>query len=113
MASAGDGEDEEKSDEPKTSRDLQRGAVAGTHGSREGMRGSGSADRNELQSTLSEAHGSGQKTLTDSERKYKSLQDQITGKVQEKQSQIEARYEQAIASLKVNEHNLRSRVRGF
>ena len=64
-----------------------------------------------MQATLSEAQGSGQKTLTDSERRYKTLQDQITSKVHEKQSQIEARYEQAIASLKVNEQNLRSRIR--
>jgi hypothetical protein len=111
VASAGDGEEEEKSDEPKTSRDLQRGALQELMDLVRECAALEARIENELQSTLSEAKGSGQKTLTDSERKYKTLQDQITAKVEEKKSQIEARYEQAIASLKVNEHNLRSRVR--
>jgi hypothetical protein len=113
VASAGDGdEEEEPSDEPKSDRDLQRGALQELMDLVRECAALEAGIETELQTTLSETKGSGQKTLTDSERKYKSLQDQITAKVQEKQSQVEARYQQAVTSLKANEQNLRRRVRG-
>src|SRR5579872_201763 len=103
--------EEEAADQPKTHRDLQRGALqelvdlVSECATLEGQ------IETELQSTLSEAQGTGQRQLSDSERKYKTLQDQITSKVGDRKGQIDARYEQAIASLKVNEQNIRNRVR--
>jgi hypothetical protein len=104
-------EDEEASREPKTHRDLQRGALqelvelvseCATHEAQV---------EQQLQSSLSESQGTGQKKLTDAERKYKSLQEQVAAKVHEKQSQIEERYEKAVATLKSNDQSLRNRVR--
>ncbi|MGA2443353.1 MAG: FtsK/SpoIIIE domain-containing protein, partial [Tepidisphaeraceae bacterium] len=107
----GEGESEEAANEPKTHRDLQRGALQELVELVTECAAHEAQVEQQLQSSLSEAQGSGQKKLTDAERKYKTLQEQVANKVHEKQSQIEGRYEQAIATLKSNDQNLRNRVR--
>ncbi|MGD0769451.1 MAG: FtsK/SpoIIIE domain-containing protein [Tepidisphaeraceae bacterium] len=110
-AGDGEGEEEEPSNEPKTHRDLQRGALQELVELVTECAAHEAEVEKQLQSSLSEAQGSGQKKLTDAERKYKNLQEQVANKVHEKQSQIEGRYEQAVATLKSNDQNLRNRVR--
>lgn len=111
VASEGGDEDEEKADEPKTSRDLQRGALQELMDLVKECATVELEIETELTTTLSQAQGSGQRKLSESERKYRTLQEQIAAKVREKQGQIEARYEQAMASLKVSEQNIRTRAR--
>ena len=103
-------EAEEASNEPKTHRDLQRGALQELVELVTECAAHEAEVEKQLQSSLSEAQGSGQKKLTDAERKYKSLQEQVANKVQEKQSQIEARYQQSTAALKSSDHTLRIRA---
>src|SRR5271170_4516784 len=70
VASAGDGDgEEEEPDQPKSSRDLQRGALQELMDLVRECAALEARIESELQSTLTEAQGSGQKTLTDSERK--------------------------------------------
>jgi hypothetical protein len=103
--------EEEASNEPQTHRDLQRGALqelvelVNDCAQREGK------IEAEFQAALSDTQGSGQRKLTDSERKYKNYLDQIAGKVGEKQEQVDTRFETAMATLKVNDQNQRNRIR--
>jgi DNA segregation ATPase FtsK/SpoIIIE, S-DNA-T family len=110
VASGGEDE-EEKPDEPKSTRDLQRGALQELMDLAKECASKEAEVESELQTALASTQGSGQKTLTDSERKYKNLQDQLTAKVEEKRGQIEARYEQSMAAIKVNEQNIRTRAK--
>ena len=97
VASAGDGEEEEKSDEPKTSRDLQHGALQELMDLvREcaalEIRGS-KMNCNRL---CRKQKAAGKRRSPIRSENTKTLQDQITAKVEEKKSlEIEARYEQA------------------
>ena len=111
VASDGEGDAEEPSNEPKSTRDLQRGALQELMDLVRECAEQEAQIQTELQTTMAETRGSGQKQLTDSERKYKNLLDQLSAKVQESKAKIEARYEQAIASVKVADQNVRSRVR--
>ncbi|MGD0139682.1 MAG: FtsK/SpoIIIE domain-containing protein [Tepidisphaeraceae bacterium] len=107
-----DGEEsEEASNEPKTHRDLQRGALQELVDLVTECAAHEAEVEQQLQSSLSQTQGTGQKKLSDAERKYKSLQEQVAAKVHEKQSQIEERYEKSVATLKSHDQNLRNRVR--
>src|ERR1700677_957150 len=75
-AAAGDGEEEEPSNEPQTHRDLQRGALQELVDLVAECSAHEAQVEQELSSSLSDTQGSGQRKLTDTERKYKSLQDQ-------------------------------------
>jgi hypothetical protein len=105
------GDEEEPSNEPKTHRDLQRGALQELVDLVSECASVEAQIEGELQSTLGDAHGAGQKMISDAERKFKNLQDQLNNKVGEMKAQIEARYEQGVAAQRVAEQNLRNRVR--
>jgi DNA segregation ATPase FtsK/SpoIIIE, S-DNA-T family len=108
----GEGDDgEEAANEPKTHRDLQRGALQDLLALTTECAQREAEIEQKFQGAASDAQGAGQRKLTDAERKYKSLLEQVAAKFQEKQGQIDARYQQSVASLKVSDQNLRHRVR--
>src|ERR1700728_333508 len=111
VAAEGDGQEEEASNEPQTHRDLQRGALQELVDLVAECSAHEAQVEQELSSSLSETQGSGQRNLTDTERKYKSLQDQVAGKFAEKQAEIEGRYEQALAKLKSHDQHQRHRIK--
>lgn len=107
----GDGDGEEASNEPKSHRDLQRGALQDLLELTTQCAQREAEIEQKFQGSSSEAQGTGHRKLSDAQRKYKSLQEQVAAKVQEKQAQINAHYQQAIASLKSSDQNLRHRAR--
>src|ERR1700677_904537 len=111
VAPEGDGGEEEPSNEPQTHRDLQRGALQELVDLVAECSAHEAQVEQELSSSLTETQGTGQRKLTDTERKYKSLQDQIAAKFEEKRTEIEGRYEQAAAKLKSHDQNQRHRIK--
>jgi S-DNA-T family DNA segregation ATPase FtsK/SpoIIIE len=111
LPAEGDGEQEEASDEPQTHRDLQRGALQELVDLVAECSAHEAQVEQELSSSLSETQGSGQKRLSDTERKYKSVQDQIAAKFEEKQKEIDDRYQQAMAKLKSHDQHQRARIK--
>jgi hypothetical protein len=108
----GDGEgEEEPSNEPKTHRDLQRGALQDLLELTTECAKREAEIEGQLQAKLAEAKQASQKKQTDAERKYQGLQDQVAAKAGEKQAQIEGRYQQGMASTKLNDQNARTRSR--
>jgi energy-coupling factor transporter ATP-binding protein EcfA2 len=107
-----DEEVDEAADEPKTHRDLQRGALqelvelAADCANREKE-----LEAKSLGAT-SETTSVSQRQRAEAERKYKSFQDQIAAKAQERQNQIQARYQQTATTIKTHDHNVRNRVKG-
>ncbi|MGD0461056.1 MAG: FtsK/SpoIIIE domain-containing protein [Tepidisphaeraceae bacterium] len=102
---------EEAAAEPKTHRDQQRGALEELLELTTECAGREAAIEQQFQAASSETQGAGHRKLTDAERKYKSLQEQVAAKFQEKHAQIDARYQQSLATLKINDQNLRHRAR--
>ncbi len=111
VAAEGEGEGEEASNEPQTHRDLQRGALQELVDLVAECSAHEAQVEQELSSSLSETQGSGQRKLTDTERKYKAVQEQIASKFEEKRTEIEGRYEQAAAKLKSHDQNQRHRIK--
>ncbi len=108
----GNGDDgEEASNEPKTHRDLQRGALQDLLELTTQCAQREAEIEQKFQSTSSEAQGTGHRKLSEAERKYKGYQEQIAAKIEEKQAQINAQHQKAIASLKAGDQNLRHRAR--
>ena len=101
---------EEAAKEPKTHRDQQRGALEDLLELATECAAREAVIEQQFQAASSETQGAGQRKLTDAERRYKSLQDQVTAKVQEKQGQIDQQYQQSISALKINDQKLRQRV---
>jgi len=111
VAPEGDGGEEEPSNEPQTHRDLQRGALQELVDLVAECSAHEAQVEQELSSSLTETQGTGQRKLTDTERKYKSVQEQIAAKFEEKRTEIEGRYEQAAAKLKSHDQNQRHRIK--
>ncbi len=89
---------EEAAKEPKTHRDQQRGALEDLLELATECAAREAVIEQQFQAASSETQGAGQRKLTDAERRYKSLQDQVTAKVQEKQGQIDQQYQQSISA---------------
>jgi DNA segregation ATPase FtsK/SpoIIIE, S-DNA-T family len=102
---------EEAANEPKTHRDQQRGALEDLLELTTECAAREAAIEQQFQAASSDMQGAGQRKLTDAERKYKGLQEQVAAKVQEKSAQVDAQYQKSLATLKINDQNLRHRAR--
>jgi S-DNA-T family DNA segregation ATPase FtsK/SpoIIIE len=111
LPTEGEGEEEEASKEPQTHRDLQRGALQELVDLVAECSAHEAQVEQDLNSSLTETQGSGQKKLSDTERKFKAVQEQIAAKFDEKQSENESRYKQAMAKLKSHDQHQRSRFK--
>ncbi len=101
----------EAANEPKTHRDQQRGALEDLLELTKECADREAAIEQQFQAASSETQGAGQRKLTDNERRYKGLQEQVAAKFDEKNGQIDAQYQQSLAALKLSDQKLRHRVK--
>jgi DNA segregation ATPase FtsK/SpoIIIE, S-DNA-T family len=101
----------EAANEPKTHRDQQRGALEDLLELTKECAEREAVIEQQFQAASSETLGAGQRKLSDAERRYKSLQDQVAAKFDEKNAQINAQYQQSLSALKLNDQKLRQRAK--
>ncbi|HEY1922013.1 MAG TPA: hypothetical protein VGG44_04550, partial [Tepidisphaeraceae bacterium] len=101
----------EAANEPKTHRDQQRGALEDLLELTKECADREAAIEQQFQTASADTLGAGQRKMTDAERRYKGLQDQVAAKFDEKNGQIDAQYQQSLAALKLNDQKLRQRAK--